>query len=139
MKQEKVYMIQIEFGNLVTPLVILVLCVTPISIILFSIYKGLKIDYKKPKYARSRYKYILWRLIFVKSTILAPVVWWVFDTIGRVTGSSSLPLGLRELSVAWFIWCAIIFIYRKLSRKIFRKNTDRAQEKSPTPFYNDKK
>ena len=131
-------MIQIEFGDLVTPLVILVLCVTPVSIMLFAIYKGLKIEYKEqPKYARSRYKYVLWRLIFVKSTIIAPVVWWVFDTIGRVTGSSSLPFGLRGFSAAWLIWWSIISVYRVLFRKFFRKS--RAQGKQPSAFYNDRK
>ena len=109
-----------------------------LSVILFLTYKVLRIRYKKPKYAHSRYKYILWRLIFVKSTILAPVVWWVFDTIGRVTGSSSLPSGLWGFTVAWFIWCGIIFTYRTLRRKFYRKSPDGVQKKLPSTFYNKK-
>lgn len=132
-------MIQIEFGNLVTPLVIMVLCVLPMSVILFLAYKIAKIRFKKPKYARFRYKYTLWYLIFLKSTILVPIVWWVFDTNAKMSFGFSIPFGIWELFIVWIIWCAIIFVYRKLFRKFFRKNQNGTHRKSPTPFYNDKK
>lgn len=129
---------QIE-TELITSLVFLVLFAIPMSVMLFLAYKISKIQYKKPKYGRFRRKYVLWNLIFLKSIILVPIVRWILDAIGKMIFGFSMPSGFWGLSVAWIIWCVIISVYRTLYRKIFRKSSGREQEKSPTPFYNNKK
>lgn len=101
------------------------------SLILFCIYK---INVKQQKnHKNERYRTILWNLIAIKTMIPVPIISWAIYAIAVFCNLSfSLADWIRYAFILfWVIWCTLIWISRKIYRKI-RKNEP---HKPPTSFY----
>ena len=82
-----------------------------------------------------RYKTVLWSRIFAKTLIPVPLVLWAIHTVGRLFFGYTVRFWectKNDLISSWIIYCALIWISRKLSRT-FRKNST---AKLPSSFYN---
>jgi len=103
---------------------------------------GYKIRCKKlkgPEYKNYRYRKILWDLILCRTLIFVPFVAFVLSACCQSLFKISI-LNFNKLewlvfiNVAWLIWCTIIFVVRKIYKRIRNNNSP----KLPTSFYNEK-
>lgn len=113
--------------NMISGEFLLLIPLAYLSLILFFGYKSVCMSYKNPKYAKYRYKEILWIRIFAKTTIFVPIFYWFlshfrFFSLHTYAG----------FFISWLIWCAILFVFRKIYRKIRKSNKSRL----PSSFYN---
>ena len=82
-----------------------------------------------------RYKTILWYRIFAKTLIPVPLVLWAIYTIGRLFFGYTVHFWectKNDLIASWTIYCALIWVSRKIYRKIRKSNKSRL----PSSFYN---
>ena len=85
-----------------------------------------------------RYRTILWYRIFAKTLIPVPLVLWAIHTIGRLFFGYTVHFWectKNDLIASWIIYCALIWVSRKIYRRIQRNKF----EKLPSSFYDKNK